>query len=212
MASDSWSTAASLATAGGTLVLAIATFASIRASNRSARTAERALLAGLRPVLMSSRLEDEVQKVHFQDGKWLRVSGGCAAVEVTDEAIYLAISLRNVGQGMAILHGWNLDRLDLGQVPAPHEPEQFRRLTRDLYVAPGDTGFWQGALRDPSEATFEVARAAFANDQPVTVDLLYGDHEGGQRVITRFALHKRADGEYMTATARHWNLDRDDPR
>ena len=51
-----WATVASLATAGGTLVLAVATFASIRSANRSARiaeraarTAERSLLAGQRP-------------------------------------------------------------------------------------------------------------------------------------------------------------------
>ena len=36
-----------LATAGGTLVLAVATFSSVRSANRSARVAERSLLAGL---------------------------------------------------------------------------------------------------------------------------------------------------------------------
>ena len=36
-----WSTIASVATAGGTLVLAVATFASIRSANRSARISER---------------------------------------------------------------------------------------------------------------------------------------------------------------------------
>ena len=46
-----WVTISALATAGGTLVLAAATFSAVRSSNRSARVAERALLAGLRPVL-----------------------------------------------------------------------------------------------------------------------------------------------------------------
>ena len=50
-----WVTISSLATAGGTLVLAIATFSSVKSANRSARVAERALLAGMRPVLMPSR-------------------------------------------------------------------------------------------------------------------------------------------------------------
>ena len=32
-----------------------------------------------------------------------------------------------------------------------HAPlEDFRRLTRDLYIAPGEVGFWQGAFRDPA--------------------------------------------------------------
>ena len=36
-----WVTISSLATAGGTLVLAVATFSSVRSANRSARVAER---------------------------------------------------------------------------------------------------------------------------------------------------------------------------
>ena len=48
-----WATISSLATAGGTLVLAMATFASVRSANQSARVAERSLLVGLRPVLFT---------------------------------------------------------------------------------------------------------------------------------------------------------------
>jgi hypothetical protein len=40
-----WATIAQVGTAGGTLVLALATFSSIRASNRSVQVAERSLLA-----------------------------------------------------------------------------------------------------------------------------------------------------------------------
>jgi hypothetical protein len=58
-----WSTISSLVTGTGTLVLAIATFASIRSSNRSARIAEAALQEQRRPVLAPSRLEDPVQKL-----------------------------------------------------------------------------------------------------------------------------------------------------
>ena len=47
-----WVTIASLATAAGTLVLAVATFSSVRSSSRSARIAEQALLADQRPLLM----------------------------------------------------------------------------------------------------------------------------------------------------------------
>lgn len=46
-----WATISSLATAGATLLLAVGTFASVRSANRAARTAERALLARMRPVL-----------------------------------------------------------------------------------------------------------------------------------------------------------------
>ena len=59
-----------LATAGGTLVLAAATFAAVRAAVRSARATERALLASIRPVLVPSRMEDPAEKIGFADGKW----------------------------------------------------------------------------------------------------------------------------------------------
>ena len=99
-------TISSLATAGGTLVLAGATFSAVRSSNKSARVAERSLMAGLRPVLMPSRLDDPPQKVGFVDGHWLRTPGGGGAAEVTADAVYLAMSVRNVGAGIAVLHGW----------------------------------------------------------------------------------------------------------
>jgi hypothetical protein len=45
------------------------------------------------------------------------------------------------------------------------------------------------------------------------IDLLYGDNEGGQRVISRFSMMpRRDDGTWVVAAGRHWNVDRDDPR
>ena len=68
----------------GTLVLAGATFASIRSSNRSARIAERALLAGQRPLLVVARSQDPPQEIQFADGRghhpegdWLTGAIGC---------------------------------------------------------------------------------------------------------------------------------------
>ena len=47
-----------MATAGATLVLAVATFSSVRSANRTARAAEQSLLAGLWPILAASRHGD----------------------------------------------------------------------------------------------------------------------------------------------------------
>ncbi|MGH3319377.1 MAG: VOC family protein [Streptosporangiaceae bacterium] len=207
-----WATIASLATAGGTLILAVATFASVRSANRAARAAERSLLAGLRPPLMPSRLQDASEKVHFADGRWVVAPAGGGRAETSEDAIYLALSLRNVGSGIAVLHGW---RYHPRRVPGTEQhpaPEEFRRLTRDLYVPAGDLGFWQGTFRDPVAEEFADARAAIDSRETVTLDLLYGDHEGGQRVISRFALLPRDDGGWIAAAFRHWNVDRADPR
>jgi hypothetical protein len=207
-----WATVASLATAGGTLVLAIATFAAVRSANRAARATERALLAGLRPVLISSRMTDPSEKIGFVDNHWVRVEGGRGVAEVTDDAIYLAIALRNVGNGLAVLDRWDFYADRVAGDTNRHEPDAFRRLTRDLYVPAGDLGFWQGAFRDADDPQFAAARDAINERRTMTVDLLYGDHEGGQRTISRFALLPYGDDQWLASVARHWNLDRSDPR
>ncbi|MFC0431755.1 hypothetical protein [Kutzneria buriramensis] len=206
-----WVTISALATAIGTLVLAVATFSSVRSASRAARAAERALQLGLRPVLLSSRLEDPVQKVGFQDRKWLKVPGACANAEVGEDAVYLAISLRNAGNGLAVLHGWRFEAAR----PINHvKPElaEFHRLTRDLYVPAGEYGYWQGAFRDAGDPQFELAREAVKNREPMTVDVLYGDHDGGQRTISRFVMVPRDDDGWLVSHARQWNLDRPEPR
>jgi cell division protein FtsX len=63
LATIDWATIASFATALGTLVLAVATFSAVRSSNRSARIAEASFQVNLRPVLVTSRLEDPIQKI-----------------------------------------------------------------------------------------------------------------------------------------------------
>src|SRR6202140_412744 len=80
-----WPTIASLATAGGTLVLAAATFSSVRSGQRSTRIAERstaiaerALLLGLRPVLAPSRVTDPPETVRFGEGRVVTGGGGMA--------------------------------------------------------------------------------------------------------------------------------------
>jgi len=169
------STIASLATAAGTLVLALATFSSTRSANRAARISEQSL------------------------------------------KLYLAIPLRNVAAGLAVLHGWHI--WPLGAVrDAPVAAEEFRRLQRDLYVPAGDVSFWQAAVRDPAEPLYQPLRDAIRERSALSVDILYGDHEGGQRTITRFHLSPRHNGGeeeswlWLCSTSRHWNLDREDPR
>jgi hypothetical protein len=224
MTETEWATVASLATAVGTLVLAIATFASVRSANfsarsadraariaeQSARIAERSLLAAERPLLMSSRLQDPEQKIQFVEGRFLKVGGGTATLEAADGVVYMVISLRNVGTGLAVMHGWHV-RIGV-QPQQTHPPvEDFTMQTRDIYVAPGDVGFWQGALRDPATDQFKAVAAAVEAGDPLMVSVLYGDWEGGQRVISQFAL-RRVNDKWLSTSGRHFNVDRPDPR
>ena len=211
MNSADWASVASLATALGTLVLAAATFASVRSGNRTARAAEQSLQVGLRPLLVASRLHDDPQKVMFVDGKWILVPGGRATAQAEDGVIYLTMSVRNVGRGIAVVHGWHFYP-DWGTgVPDP-VLDEFHRQSRDLYVPPGDIGFWQGAFRDEGDPQYEDACKAVTSRSQMTVDILYGDADGGQRTITRFGLQPRQDETWLVSVNRHWNIDRPDPR
>jgi hypothetical protein len=216
-----WATISSLATAAGTLVLAVATFVSVRSANRSARVAEAALLVNTRPLLSPSRFDDPPQKVYFQEGIAFRIEGGRGLAHHSEAAgvIYLGLSLRNAGQGVGVIHGW---RFHAGRELNPQRPDpgSFRRQSLDLVIAPGDLGYWEGALRDSDDPHHADAIEAVKESGlgVVTIDLLYGDHEGGQRAISRMMLHRVSpDGPdkppaWLTTVVRHWNLDRPDPR
>jgi hypothetical protein len=214
------STIASLATAGGTLVLAVATFASTRSANRAARISEQSLKVGLRPVLFNARPQDAPQKVGYGDDHWVVLRDGLAVAEESDGNLYLALPLRNVASGIAVLHGWHLWPRRAGLDDAHPDVEDFRTQTRDLYVPAGDISFWQAALRDREDELYAPVRQAIAEGGPLSIDLLYGDHEGGQRTITRFYMVPR-QGEAqqdedrwlrLCTVSRHWNIDRADPR
>jgi hypothetical protein len=86
-------------------------------------------------------------------GKWVRIPAAGAVGEVggeegsrgmipgPDGPVYLAVSLRNVGNGIAVMHGWHFypDWHPDGE----HAPlEDFERQNRDLYIPVGDIGFW----------------------------------------------------------------------
>jgi hypothetical protein len=188
----------------------------VRSANRAARVAEQSLLAAQRPLLVSSRVDDPPQKVGFSDDVWLIARGGQGDARATREAVYLAIAVRNVGTGIAVLHGWHLfPEIQLGPDMAPTPLGDFTMLTRDLYIAPSDVGFWQGAFRDPASDAHRAARRAVEAPQRMSVDILYGDFEGGQRVVSRFLLtpHEGEEGiRWFASVGRHWNVDRPEPR
>jgi hypothetical protein len=217
---------ASWGTAVGTLVLAVATFASVRSGNRAGRNSERALQAGMRPVLFASRPHETLQKVRWGDGHWAALPPGRAVVDEDDGVIYLAMSLQNVGAGIAVILGW---RLGTGQIINPNasfeemrsgpqlvrpDPSAFRPQTRDLYSPPNDLSYWQAAIRTADDPDRAQVEAAMTGTDPLLIDLLYGDQEGGQRTISRFAIARYGGPEdgWFPSVVNHWYLDREGPR
>jgi hypothetical protein len=208
-----WATISSLATAGGTLVLAVATFASTRSANRSARVAELALEEQRRPVLVMSHAGDPAESIAFAEGARLTVPGGGAAVAVTENRIFLAMSLRNVGSGIAVLQAWQANpeilKSDMPAMPV----DEFHALLRDQYIAPGDPGLWQGALRDPTGALHARLAEVISERGRFTIELLYTNQVGGQRTISRFGVTPEEEGDgWRGVSVRHWYLDTAAPR
>ncbi|HXW35313.1 MAG TPA: hypothetical protein VEJ87_12100, partial [Acidimicrobiales bacterium] len=130
----------------------------------------------------------------------------------------MAMSLRNVGQGIAVVQSWNT-----GAVP-PFDGsraqwmrpslEEFRPQSRDLYVPSGDVSFWQAAVRDRSDKDWSRLHQTLAARDLMFIDVLYTDHEGDQRTISRFMISPIGEDEpdWFCNVVRHWNLDRPDPR
>ena len=213
-----WTTLADIGTAAGTLILAGATFVAVRAAARSTRIAERALLAGQRPVLAGARPGDGPENVQFADGQVFPVSGGHALIRLAAGVIYLAIPLSNVGAGLAMLHGYRLQGEPASEAakdphgvaghlrgdPAP-QPGTFAPQQRDLLISATRAGYWQAALRDPAAPVYQEVEQAIATGGRITVDVLYGDHEGGQPSVTRFVLLPEA-GAWRCDATRYWSL------
>lgn len=213
-----WAILADVGTAIGTLVLAGATFAAVRSSARSTAIAERTLLSGQRPVLAPAAPDDPAASVQFADGLVFPMSNGQPLVRQDNGIIYLAIPLRNVGAGLAMLRGYRLQgepataaaqdsrgmALHLRGDPPP-QPPAFSPQQRDLLISASRAGFWQAALRDPEAALHQEITRAIATRGRITVDVLYGDHEGGQPSVARFVLLPQA-GSWRCDAVRYWSL------
>jgi hypothetical protein len=205
-----WVTISALATAGGTLALAATTYASVRSANRASRVAELALLADLRPLLVESSENDPTQHVNFIEVTALPVPGGGAYVGRVDGSIFVVLSLKNVGPGIAVLHGGRVYGTQVTSRPDHSPVEAMRMLQRDLYIASGDVGYYQIAFRTGDADMPEGIEDAIAAGT-ISVEVLYGDYEGGQRMISRYAI-RLIDGNWQVSTIRHWQLDREEVR
>jgi hypothetical protein len=172
--------------------------------------AEISLLTGLRPLLVESGEADPTLRVNFHDLRGIAVPGGRAAVEFVDDRLYIVVALRNVGTGIAVVHGGVVHPGRFTSEYGPTAPEDFTRPIRDIYIPPATVGFWQIPYREDTEERRELLRAIESG--AFTVEVLYGDYEGGQRVISRYGIVREEDGAWHTTTVLHHQIDRADPR
>jgi hypothetical protein len=184
-----------------------------------ARIAERALLASQRPVLAPSGPGDPDGQAQFADGQVFALPAGRPLVERAAGIIYLAVPLSNVGAGIAVLRAYHLQAESADHVArdpkgvarhrrgdTPPGIASFAPQQRDLIISTGRVGFWQAALRDPGTPLFAATAEALDTAGRITVDILYGDHEGGQPTITRLVLLPDDARVWRCDATRYWNL------
>lgn len=184
-----------------------------------ARIAERALLASQRPVLAPSGPDDPAAQVQFADGKVFSLAAGRPLVDRSGQIIYLAVPLCNLGAGIAVLRAYALQAAsgrDVAQDPQgaarhrrgdrPPPVSSFAPQQRDLLISTGRIGFWQAALRDPETPLHGATADAIDTAGRIIVDVLYGDHDGGQPTITRLVLLPDEGGAWRCDATRNWNL------
>jgi hypothetical protein len=108
---------------------------------------------------------------------------------------------------MAILVAWKVTSDTLGPEIDRPEPGDMTQQMRDLSVPGGDTGYWQGALRDPADELFTSTRRAIEERSPITIELYYTDLVGSHPTISRFRLTSHDDDDkWFCAVSHHWTL------
>jgi len=192
-------------------VLGVATFASVRSANRAARAAEGSLLAGLRPagavtppgppregLVRRPALAPHRRRPRRHRGDQRGDLPGHVTAQRRHRHRYPA---------------------RLGVLPRTAQrrcrPPRSRSLSaahaRHL-CAGGGHRFLDERIPRPGVRRIRTGAQAIAARQALTIDLLYGDFEGGQCSVTRFGLLPVGEDGWLTAAGRHWNIDRPQPR
>ena len=83
-------------------------------------------------------------------------------------------------------------------------------MTSTSHSATSASGKARSAIRTTRRSLLRARRSR--SHGRIGIDVLYGDHELGQRSITRFAMTPRDEGRWIATVSRHWNVDRADPR
>ena len=199
-------------------MLAGVTVASVRSANRAARVAEQSLLAGQRPLLVASSAEDPAAQGRLSGRRLVQRSGrrGRRKRDRSGRLLrHLGSQRRHRDRRPPRLapHPGARARAQRARHPASarglHDPHArpLRRTRRHRLLA--------GLLPRSQERRLPRGSSRGRSAPTIGVDILYGDFEGGQRVISRFMLTaKETDGvvRWYASVGRHWNVDRPDPR
>jgi hypothetical protein len=67
-------------------------------------------------------------------------------------------------------------------------------------------------IRGPTDPEFDQLARLVTTRERIVIDVMYSDHDGGQRMIGRYSLRPVGDEGWLAAVARHGNVGQPDPR
>ena len=184
------STIASLATAGGTLVLAMATFSSTRSANRSAAHHRAGAQGGAAPGAVQRSSAGSAAEGRIR----ATITGSCCA---TGSRPCRSPRRTCISRSRCAMSppGWPCCTAGTfgpsGWRRTPRRPRSrsFAGSRATCMCPPATSASGRRRYAIPAMPLYEPLREAIAARSAICVDILYGDHEGGQRTITRFHRH-----------------------
>lgn len=117
--------------------------------------------------------------------------------------VYLAVSIRNVGSGVAVLHGWHV-QAGL-QTQRSHPPlEEFTTQNLDIYVAPDGNGLWLSALRDPAPGLITAPQCWLFSARWLRLSDMTENNAAREVCIWTYWVRPEAEEGFKALLARHW--------
>ena len=180
-------TIASYATAAGTLVLAVATFSAVRSSNRFSphrrRVTPHQHAPTAHPVAVSTTPSKGCCGIHHHAA---HINGRTPSSRKTAGSSIWRSDCETLVQVLPCSTGGTRCPIRRSKTCPTPQAEDFRRLTIDLYIPAGGSGYWEAAVREPDDPLRPGFMRALTERHPFMIDILYGDQQGRQRTISRY--------------------------
>jgi len=207
-----------------TTLLAIVTFALVCATYLMAQTAKRQFGRQLLPILIPSRIRDPIRKVYFSNNTWQMLYGDQVLVDSVD-TLYVAIPLRNIGSGTAVVRGLSIPDVGPDDDALPRRRPSLKNLIAaktDLLLGPGDISHLsidsEAQTADRQRHALQTQVERIDRDSGVYLDILHCDHVRRQHNITRIELAQVSEkssssgttsgAEHIARAVKHWPLRR----
>jgi hypothetical protein len=199
--SDSDLVAATIALAGTTMLVAVP-------AAWSALLSARQMKRNLLPIITPARPDGSKRVARFTPAKHVVLENADSFSQEDGERVYLAVCVRNIGSGVAVVRGVDANSTDEVKELAPDGIPALRGLVRSersLYLGPTEAAYLTMWATSSSSAGFDVVRRTVPAKGDLLLDLVYCDHAGRQLTVSRIELRWASDANrYVARLVKYW--------